>query len=277
MNVVLIILVIVEIILLAAVYLIFLFNRKIRKEIRLVLEDSGYGEGKTFRESDLEGLPPPVSRYLSYALKDGQMHVGRAKVMQSGYIRMAENKGWLPLKAVQYFNCSKPAFIWVANVRILPGVWITVKDAYCCREGTMAARLFSSIPVTSAAGNEMDVSSLTRYLAGMVWFPTSFLPSRYLSWEPVDNGSAKAVVDDGKNKAGAVFDMDKQGRVTEVYSDERYRKKRDGYYMEGWRGYLKNYRQFGAMNIPSEIEAEWESAAGRFKYVKIRVDNIEFD
>jgi len=276
MNIILIILVVLEMIFLVLIYLIFIFSNRIKKESSQVLEGSDTEKANTFRESDLKSLPLPVQRYFSFALKDGQKYVNRVKVMQSGYIRVAGSQRWLPLKAVQYFNCSQPAFIWVANVRISPLIWVTARDMYYKHKGGMVIKLFSSIPITNAAGKEMDVSSLIRYLAEMVWFPTTLLPSRYLSWEPIDDNSAQALIDDGVNKARVIFKIDDQGRVTEVYSSERYREKGGRYYKEKWKGYLKNYQQFEGINVPSEIEAEWELTGSNFKYVRIKVEKIEY-
>jgi len=272
-----IILVILEIILLVLIYLIFLFSRRIKKETGRVMDVGNHHHVKIFKKTDLDGLPVPVKKYLSFSLPEGQKYINKAKITQSGWFRTEDGKKWLPIKSIQYFNCTRPSFAWVANLKIRPMIWITARDLYYDQKGGLLVKLFSSITLSESSGKEIDISSLTRYLAEMVWFPTSLIPSKYLSWTPIDDSSSQAELKDGKNKARAIFKFDMEGKIKEIYSDERYRRRKGKYYRESWRGFLKNYIRINGMNIPSKIEAEWTSKKGTFKYIKLALDKVEYD
>ncbi len=276
-SIIFIILVILEIIFLAIIFLVLLFSRKINMEIKAMLEDKVIENKMVYRESILNRLPLPVQRYFRYSLQDGQKYISRVKVNQSGFIKTLKGKSWLKLRARQYFNCDRPAFIWIADIKVMPLLWITVRDKYFKQKGGMAVKFLSSIPLSNAAGKEMDISSFIRCMAEMAWSPTALLPSRFLRWESIDTNSARAIVSDGENKASLVFNIGSDGKINKVSSPDRYREEKGSYYKERWNGYLKNYKNFNGINIPCNIEGEWETADGNFKYVKLKIEDIEYE
>lgn len=275
MNILVFILIVLEIALLIIAYIIFMFERKIRKEIKQMSESYGNIE-KIYRDTDYEKLPEPVKRYFRYVLKEGSGHINNIRVQQSGYIRLKENQKWIPFKAVQYFDGQKPDFIWIASASINPFVWINARDKYIDQKGNMLIKLFSMLALADAAGKEMDVSSFIRYFSEALWFPTSLMPSRFLRWEPVDSRSAKAFIEDGANRAELIFDFNSRGEIVKITTFDRYRSVNKEYCKEKWTGYFKDYKEVEGIRIPTHIEAEWNPGDGDFKYVKINVKKIEF-
>ncbi|TET50592.1 MAG: hypothetical protein E3J58_03310 [Actinomycetota bacterium] len=275
MNILIYILIVLEIALLIIAYIIFIFGRKIRKEIKQ-LSDSYGNIKKTYRDIYYEKLPEPVKKYFKYVLKEGSGHINNIIVTQSGGIRLKENQKWIPFKAVQYFSGQKPGFIWIASASTNPFIWISVRDRYIGQKGNMLIKLFSLFTLINAAGKEMDISSFIRYFSEAPWFPTSLMPSRFLRWEPIDSGSAKALIIDGENRAELIFDFNSRGEIIRVTTYDRYRSVDKEYCKEKWTGYFKDYKEVEGIRIPTHIEAEWNSGDSDFKYIKIDVKKIEF-
>ena len=277
MEIAIIILVFLEVFLLVILYLIFINGRKIRKEIKQLEDSVDTSMAVIFRNEYIKKLPEPVQRYFRYVLKDGQEHINIIRIIQSGSIRLKEGKKWAKLKAVQYFNGQKPGFIWVANAKVSPFFWISAREKYFNSSGSMLLRLFSLFTITNSTGEEMAISSLIRYISETPWFPTSLLPSNYLSWEPLDKNSAGALIKNGKFKTRVTFYFNSTGEITAVTSPERFRFAGGKYYREKWTGYFKNYREINGIRIPTEAEAAWNTKGGNSKYIRIKIEKIKYN
>ena len=266
MEIAIIILVCLEVLLIVILFLVFANGRKIRKEIKQLENSVDTSRIDIYKSENLEKLPEPVQRYFRHILKDGQIYINIAKIRQSGSIRLKETQKWMQLKSVQYFNAQSPAFIWVANAKSSPFFWISAIDKYFNSRASMIIRLFSLFTITKSTGKEMDKSSLVRYISEMPWFPTSFLPSNNLSWEPLNEESAIAVIKNGKDKARVTFYFDIGGELTSATSKERFR------FSDG-----KYYKEINDIRVPTIIEAEWNLQSGDFKYFKATLEKIEYN
>jgi hypothetical protein len=65
------------------------------------------------------------------------------------------------------------------------------------------------------------------------WFPTSLLPSKYLHWEGIGSGSAKAIVEYGSIKAEVIFYFNEKGQIVKLNAD-RYRTINNSYSKDKW-------------------------------------------
>jgi len=152
-----------------------LFDKRVIKEVGMLTEEGSKVQSKIFSFNDLEGLPEPVQRYFKYALRDGQENIRFVRLKQVGEFRMKENQSWMPIKAEQYFTTENPGFIWRVKFTMAPFIWIDGRDMYYQGKGNMLIKVLSTITVADAAGSEMDISSLIRFLAEAPWFPTALL------------------------------------------------------------------------------------------------------
>jgi hypothetical protein len=253
-----------------------MFSRKIKKEIDSMLGSIDPNTVVNYKINQLVDLPEPVHRYFRYVLKDGQEYINHAKIRQSGLIRLKRDQKWMPLKAVQYFNCQRPGFIWIARAQLLPFVWFSARDKYSFQKGGMLIKLFSVFNLINAIGCEIDISSFIRYFSEAPLFPTSLLPSKYLKWKSVTENSVNAVVNDGKNKATIKYSFNNIGEIMKISTFDRFRAVNGKYYKEKWTGYFDNYKEIIGIKIPTEIEAEWNLKEGNFKYVKIKIEDVNY-
>lgn len=276
MEIFIIILVCLEIFLLIVLFLVFANGRRIRKEIDQLENCVDTKRTDIYEVDNLSKLPGPVQRYFKNVLKDGQRCINIARIRQSGLIRLKENQKWMQLKAVQYFNAQSPAFIWVASAKSSPFFWISSIDKYFNSRANMIVRLFSLFTMAKAAGEEMNISALTRYIAEMPWFPTSLLPSKNLSWEPIDEKSAAAKIKNGNAMAKVTFYFNDAAEIVRVTTEDRSMFSGGKYCKEKWTGYFKKYKEINELRIPTEVEAEWNLKNGDFKYFKASLEKIEY-
>jgi len=254
-----------------------LFDKKVVKEVGMLTEEGSKFQSKTFSFNDLEGLPEPVQRYFKYALRDGQEHIKFVRLKQVGEFRMKENQPWMPIKAEQYFTTEDPAFIWRVKFTMAPFIWIEGRDMYYQGKGNMLIKLLSTITVANAAGSEMDISTLIRFLAEAPWFPTALLPSDYIEWKEIDSNSARVVIKDKGYTASGIFTFNEKGEIIKFVTNDRYMEADGKYFKEQWAGYYRNYQEIEGMKIPTEGEVEWNLSDKDLSYAKLKITDIQYN
>ncbi len=254
-----------------------LFDKKITKDINILTEEGSKAQSKIFSFNDLEGLPEPVQRYFKYALKDEQEHIKFVRLKQVGKFRMKENQSWMPIKAEQYFTTENPSFIWRVKFTMAPFIWIEGRDMYYQGKGSMLIKVLSTVTVADAAGSEMDISSLIRFLSEAPWFPTALLPSDYIEWKEIDSNSAQVVIKHNGYTALGIFTFNEKGEIIKFVTNDRYMEVDGKYFKEQWGGYYRNYQEINGIKIPTEAEVEWNLYDRNLQYVKLKITDIQYN
>lgn len=209
--------------------------------------------------SALEGVPPPVEKYLRRALTAGQPHIRVARFTQVGELRTAfDSERWFRFEASHTVSPPQRGFVWDARVEIAPLLHLRVRDAYVDGEASGRVALLSAIPLGSQAGRpEVNSGSLHRYLAEAVWYPTALLPGGGLRWEPIGTTKALATLTHGGVSVSLEFRFDEQGDVASIYSPGRWGAFADGYRQVPWEGHFRSYHATRGMRVPAEGEVGW--------------------
>lgn len=224
----------------------------------------------------LEGLPPPVQRYLHYSGIVGKPLVSTVRLKQRGRIRQDEESPWMPLQADEYYTVSPPAFVWQAGARVAGLPLMRIRDSYVAGKGRMFITAGGLFPVGDMQGAEMDQGSMMRYLNEMIWFPTAFL-SDYITWEEIDDHSARVIMTDRGSRISAMMTFDDEGRVTN-FTGERYRDNADGTSdLVLWSTPISDYGEFAGVRVPVRGSGVWHLASGDLTYIELEILEVEFD
>jgi hypothetical protein len=224
-----------------------------------------------------EGLPAPVRRYLAAAIPPKRSRVRQVRFTQAGLFCSGERTSeWQPFTAQQQVTTAPPGFVWEATIRM--GRWLSVRvvDAYQNGSGSLRARLMGILPVASASGPATDEGELMRYLAEAIWYPTALVPGEGLSWQPLDEHSALAVLRDKGREVSARFCFNEQGMVFRIDGD-RFRTERGGCRKRPWSAYCGAYEVRGGFRIPMEARVVWDLPDGELEYFRGRIQSIEFE
>lgn len=224
---------------------------------------------------DVSDLPPPVRRYFETVLNAGQPYVEQVSLDQEGEFRLGDGKTrWRPFTASQTYTVSPPGYIWDAQIDVFPAASVRVFDAYVGGEGLLRANLYGGIPLASAGpDSRMNAAELQRYLSETPWFPTALLPAAGVTWEGIDDRSARATIDDGNVTATARFHFDEEGYVRRLTAD-RYRQDIDA--VTSWTGHYRTYKEYDGMQIPTEAEVAWDTPEGEEPYWRGTITDIEY-
>lgn len=211
---------------------------------------------------DWASLPPPVARYLQWAL-------GRrvplpppplaVELQQEGELRTDERGGrWLRFHAVHLASPAHCGFVWNAKVAFAPLLHMRVVDSFAGGHGTGRVLLQSALPVGHAAAEpELDAGALHRFLAEAVWYPWALLPGEHLRWQPIDGQRAQATLTCGAVSVVLEFRFGPGGEVAAIHTPARWGRFGGRYEQLPWEGRFGTYAERGGVRVPLEGEVGW--------------------
>lgn len=99
-------------------------------------------------------------------------------------------------------------------------------------------------------GPEIDQGELSRWLSSAVLFPEALLPNDNLTWEPLNDYSARLLFSYKDIKIDAVIYFGRSGEIVRFVTD-RYASETDKF--EKWSAYYKSYADHNGRKIPTEV------------------------
>ncbi len=225
--------------------------------------------GARFSPRDLEGLPPPVARYFTFALTAGQPLVARAEIRHAGHFAMRPG-AWSPFTSSEVFVVRPPGFLWDATIRIA-GVPVRVHDGYVGGAGLLRAAIAGLITVAHLRDTpDLAQGELLRYLAEGVWLPTALLPACGVRWSPIDDGSARATLSHEGTTVSIDVQFGARGEITRIAA-RRPRIEGNTTVLAPWAGTFGDYAVVDGMQVPMTGEVAWDMPAGPEAYWRGRI------
>jgi hypothetical protein len=249
------------------------FQGQIRGEARALLAAADASAVRPVEARELERLPAPVRRWLEVSGTVGRPRAATVRLRQRGEMRPGPDKAWMPVTAEQYFSVDPPGFVWSVKGWMMSVLPIAGRDRYAGGHGQMLIKVASLLTVANGAGPEIDQGTLLRYLGEIVWFPSAAL-SDYISWEPIDDRSARATMRFASVTASAVFAFDERGRFASLTAD-RYMSGPGGARLEKWAIPATEWRTIRGIEMPVRGNAVWTLAGGEFDYYRWEILDVE--
>ncbi|OJJ22066.1 hypothetical protein BKI52_08485 [marine bacterium AO1-C] len=257
-------------------YATFSFQTKVKKERVNMFKNSTMATSKTITQKDMAHLPPAVQKWLLSVGVLDKKPVSRLHLVQDLQLKMTpEQKNWNSGVAEQYFTTQPPAFNWTINTQMNPVLNVVGRDKLENGQGEMTIKLLSLIAVANAKQSEkVDQATLQRYLAEIVWFPSAAL-SPYITWEQIDDNTAKATMHVDKTTGSGIFYFDQNGYFLK-FTALRYKDAKDEKPTLWTASALKTEERNG-IKIPVELQADWELDSGQWTWLKIKIKDISYD
>ncbi len=224
-------------------------------------------------EADVAALPPPVRHWLEASGTVGRPRARTVRLHQRGGMRTARDGGFLDARAEQYFTVDEPGFVWTIDVTMMGIVPVVGRDTSVDGRGRMYIRAGGLVTVADGTGERFDQGTLLRWLGEIVWFPSGAL-SPAVSWEAVDEHSARATVSHRGTTASALFRFDDRGRVTKLEAKRWF----DGKTLEDWEIPITDWGTIRGVEIPTKGTATWKLApeqGGDFEYYRWEITDVE--
>jgi hypothetical protein len=222
-------------------------------------------------------LPAPVRRYLRKVLSDGAPRIAALRIAHRGTFDAAgRGDDWKPFSSRQWIVTMRPGFVWDARIAMAPGVAVRVHDAYLAGEGVLQASVLGLVDVAHLrGGDEIARGELMRWLAETAWYPTALLPGGAVSWEPVDDRSARATVVDGPVSATLTVRFGDDDLIAGVRAEARGRAVGDRIEQAPWEGRFGDYASRAGMLVPTTGEVAWDLPGGRLPYWRGTIERFE--
>lgn len=232
-----------------------------------------------FDPAELDGLPAPVQRYFRTVLKDGQPLVAALDLEHTGTFNMGEAEAnWKPFTSTQRVITRRPGFDWDGRVAMLPGLSVHVHDAYVAGEGLLQAAVLGLVPVADLRGTrEVAEGELMRFLAEAAWYPTALLPSQGVTWEAVDDQSARATLVDGALTLTLLFRFNAEGLIDTVRAEARGRTVGKAIVPTPWQGRFWDYEIRDGLRVPTQGEVAWLLPEGPRPYWRGKVTHVRYE
>jgi len=249
------------------------FHHRIDDEARAMLSAARSSAAGVVEAKDLDTLPAPVRRWLTASGVVGHARAATIRLKQRGEFRTAPDKPWMPVIAEQYYSVDPPGFVWSVNARMMHVLPIAGRDRYVDGHGHLLIKAASLITVADGAGPEIDQGALMRYLGEIVWFPSAALADT-ITWQAIDERSARATMRHGGVTVSMVFGFDERGRVA-TETAERYMTGNGGPRLERWFIPVTEWRKFCGIEVPSRGNAIWKLANADFDYFRWEIVDLE--
>jgi hypothetical protein len=249
------------------------FTRLIRRDVQALQARASPGRAGVVTEEMLTGLPEPVRRYLRYTGVVGKPVPGTVRLRQEGRMRPGPGQPWMPLQAEEHYSVQPPGFVWAGTLRAGPVAVARARDMYAGGEGRMLVKVASLWPVADASGVQTDQAAMMRYLSEMIWFPAAFLAGN-ISFEAVDDSSARVTLTDHGQTATATLVFDTDGRLTEFVA-KRYRTA-DASDPDTWSTPITGYGEFEGLRLPARGKAVYKLPGGDFDYIDVTITGLHY-
>jgi Family of unknown function (DUF6544) len=250
------------------------FARQIRRDVQALRARAAPGRAGVVTEDMLADLPEPVRRYLRYTGVVGRPFPGTVRLRQTGTIRLGPGQLWVPLDAEEHYSVRPPGFVWAGTARLGPFPVARARDMYAEGTGRMLVKVASLWPVVNASGEQMDQAEMLRYLNEMMWFPAAFLAGN-ISFEPVDDSSARVTLTDHGRTVTGTLVFDQQGRLTDFVA-QRYRTP-GASDPDTWSTPITGYGEFEGLRLPATGKAIYKLPGGDLDYINVTLTELHYD
>jgi len=233
-----------------------------------------------FSPEMVETLPDPARRYFEYTIMPG------TPLRRVTEIKMGGRLGLGPKHAPDYMTMSATqimalpeGFIW--NVKTGRGsMVVTGSDGFYQNKSWSRFWLMHSIPLGRAGGRSAHSEDHRRAAFGRLvaeavfWSPGSLLPSETVSWEAVDDMTARATVRyDDLVQTVDIF-IDEQGQPSQIiiprWSDANPDNR---YQLQPFGGYLSVFKDFDGYRLPTHVEGG--NFIGTDRYFPFYIADVE--
>lgn len=136
-------------------------------------------------------LPSPVQRYLKTSQVNSGNRPAFVRVKYTGYHRLYPQADLLPIHGDIYYCLSMPGFYSQSRTWMNRFIWADISHRYSINDGYLVGKLLSVLPFLSARGVRLSKFCLISYFCEAVWFPWVFCSSKNITWEPVDDRTAR--------------------------------------------------------------------------------------
>lgn len=223
-----------------------------------------------------QNLPPPVKRYLDFTFPTGPTGHTLVDMRMQGEFRRPRSRDFSPMTAHQSAASAIPALAFDATTAMMAGTWARAYDVFVDGRMEMKARVLSALTVVDEHSSPvLDRISLRRWLMESPMYPQALLPGGIVTWEAVDEHSARAVARYRDIEARLIARFGENGELLSFEAEE------DGdlytpYHGSGEYSARRDYRLVDGVRIPMSFTFSRRGGGKTYPFWEGRITRIEF-
>ena len=258
-------------------YANYSFQQMVDEEIHQMLSKVDYNRNFIVSENNISHLPTAVRKWLYASGVTEKPFINSVKLKQKAFMKMKpEQEDWNEAEAVQYFTTQQPSFIWKVNLQMMSILQIVGRDKLVNGKGEMLIKLLGIIPVVDTKDNyKLNTGTIQRYLGEIVWFPSAAL-NKNITWEGIDDSTAKATLKLSGTSGTGTFYFYKEGFLKK-YSAQRYFGGESNSKLNEWVITVQESKEFNEVVIPNKMTATWKLESGDWDWLKVEITEIEYN
>jgi hypothetical protein len=227
-------------------------------------------------EAQLAALPAAVRSYMRFCgvsasqPKDWAFCIG-----WRGRFRLAANRPWMPIEAVQYDLRFPVARIFHMKARMKGILPVLARDTYANGRGHMLAKVADLVTVADGTGPELDQSELVTWLNDCILFAPSMLLGSATRWSQVDERAFNVSFSDHRCTVTARVSIDERGAPVNFETTDRFLNDPDDpthpLIRAGWSTPVESWQRIGSRDYPARANATWHLASGEYTYAEFEL------
>ena len=245
------------------------FEKGYQQDVNANLQRTNMLKTDLLTETDLLPLPEPVQRYLKYAGVLNKPKLKNMRILFEGQMR-EKGKDFFPFTCEQYNSFDDPTRLFFMKAK-MKGVAVSGYHKYSSATATMDIRLFGLFAVVKKAGKDMDKAETVTLFNDMCLMAPATLIDKRITWQAIDNNSAKATFTNHSITISAILYFNEQGQLVDFISNDR-----DVNHYP-FSTPVSNYRNINGMNIMTYGETIWHYPDGKFVYGKFNLKEVEYN
>lgn len=198
-------------------------------------------------------LPEPARRFFAFAIQEGTPLRTVAEIEMSGRLGRGGRKdpGYQPFRATQVLALPD-GFVWKVELGS-GGARLSGSDS----GRWLRFWLGGLVPLVRAEGEDIRRSAFGRSVAEAVfWTPAALLPGPGVAWEPVDAGTARAIVRHDGLEQPVDITVAEDGRPLRLIMPRWSDANPDGTFrVQPFGGTMSEFRSFEGFRLPTHVEA----------------------
>lgn len=229
-------------------------------------------------EADLAPLPAPVARYLRVAGFVGQPRTLSYRLRFRGRIRGGADEPWMEFTAEQRSFADAPTRLFLMDATMF-GLPVQSFHRFEGEHASFQVRIAGLIPMVDARGEDLDRAETVTLFNDMCLLAPATLLSPSVTWEPIDDRSARARFTHAGRTVSALLTFDGEGMLRDFVSDDRLRASRDGtrFTPQRFSTPVHEVRSFGAQRLMGRADARWHPPEGELVYGEFELLEISFE
>ncbi|WP_379151025.1 DUF6544 family protein [Paenibacillus sp. sgz5001063] len=219
-----------------------------------------------FTNEDWKLLPPPVRLYFESSGFTGKPKMSSMKAVFNKVDFILSPKK--PAVSIDYkqYNFVRPLTRIALIETALYGIPFQGLDSYIEGTGSMKGVLGKTFTLFNQLGVEMDQASLVTFLSEALWLPSAAIQG-YITWVPVDDHHAQAIISCYGITATGIFSFNDQGECLSFTTDDRTAVGMDGSKQHvRWSALMKDYKWINGIRQPTHLQAVWHYDSGDLVY-----------